>query len=236
MAATDASVVHGVDGLQGLTARPADLPSIDKLLRLPAVQALTSAHGHTVVATQARALLDAHRVLALAGSLERIDIQPDTLAAALTLRVQSRLAPRLCRVLNLTGTVIHTNLGRAVLPPAAVAHLTAMMQGPNNLEYDLATGGRGDRDSIVEGLLCDITGAQAATVVNNNAAAVLLTIAALAGGREAVISRGELVEIGGAFRMPDVMASAGAAMVEVGTTNRTHLADYERAITPRTAL
>jgi L-seryl-tRNA(Ser) seleniumtransferase len=111
-----------------------------------------------------------------------------------------------------------------------------MMEGPNNLEYDLVSGGRGDRDSIVEGLLCDITGAQAATVVNNNAAAVLLSIAALAGGREVVVSRGELVEIGGAFRMPDVMASAGAIMVEVGTTNRTHLADYERAITSRTAM
>src|SRR5690606_27835397 len=133
-------------------------------------------------------------------------------------------------------TVIHTNLGRAVLPAQAIAHLARMMEGPNNLEYDLADGGRGDRDSLVEDLLCEITGAEAATVVNNNAAAVLLTIAALAGGREAIVSRGELVEIGGAFRMPDVMASAGATMVEVGTTNRTHLADYARAITPATGL
>ncbi|MDO9404914.1 MAG: L-seryl-tRNA(Sec) selenium transferase [Polaromonas sp.] len=217
-------------------ARPQDLPSIDKLLRSGEVPALTARHGHTLVAGEARALLDSQRVLALAGSLEQVDVQPEALGAALARRVEARVAPRLRRVLNLTGTVIHTNLGRSVLPQAAVDHLTAMMQGPNNLEYDLASGGRGDRDSIVEGLLCEITGAEAATVVNNNAAAVLLTIAALAGGREAIISRGELVEIGGAFRMPDVMASAGAQMVEVGTTNRTHLADYERAITPQTAL
>ncbi len=230
MVAPDKSVVHG------LKARPQDLPSIDKLLRLPGAQALIGEHGHTMVAGQARALLEALRPQALAGTLDASAVAPEVLLDTLAAQVQGRLAPRLRRVLNLTGTVIHTNLGRAVLPQAAIDHVAAMMAGPNNLEYDLAGGGRGDRDSIVEGLLCEITGAEAATVVNNNAAAVLLTIAALAGGREAIVSRGELVEIGGAFRMPDVMASAGAQMVEVGTTNRTHLADYARAITPRTAL
>jgi L-seryl-tRNA(Ser) seleniumtransferase len=226
----------GESVLQSPKARPQDLPSIDKLLRLPAAQALVAAHGHTLVAGQARTLLDSLRTQALAGALLTAEVASDALGAALAARVASRLAPRLQRVLNLSGTVIHTNLGRSVLPQAAIRHLTAMMEGPNNLEFDLASGSRGDRDSIVEGLLCDITGAEAATVVNNNAAAVLLSIAALAGGREVVVSRGELVEIGGAFRMPDVMASAGATMVEVGTTNRTHLADYARAITARTAL
>ena len=230
MRAPDESVVHGSK------ARPQDLPSIDKLLRLPALGPLLAAHGHTLVAAEARALLDGLRSLALAGELGRDRVEPAALMAKLAARVRTRVAPRLRRVINLTGTVIHTNLGRAVLPAQAIAHLARMMEGPNNLEYDLADGGRGDRDSLVEDLLCEITGAEAATVVNNNAAAVLLTIAALAGGREAIVSRGELVEIGGAFRMPDVMASAGATMVEVGTTNRTHLADYARAITPATGL
>ena len=226
----DESVVHGSK------ATVKDLPSIDKLLRLPSVQALVSSHGHSLVAAEARAQVDSLRAQALAGVLPASALSPEALGQSLAGRIAGRLAPNMRRVINLTGTVIHTNLGRAVLPQAAIDHLVAMMAGPNNLEYDLDSGSRGDRDSIVEGLLCEITGAEAATVVNNNAAAVLLSLAALGGGREAIVSRGELVEIGGAFRMPDVMASAGAHMVEVGTTNRTHLADYERAINERTAL
>lgn len=236
MAATDESVVHG-SGSDRERAQPQDLPSIDKLLRAEAVRSLLAAHGHTLVAGEARGLLEGLRTQVLAGSLvERSQVQIDALAAALAERVDTRLAPRLRPVLNLTGTVIHTNLGRAVLADAALQHLLTVMAAPNNLEYDLASGGRGDRDSIVEELLCTLTGAEAATVVNNNAAAVLLTIAALARDREVIVSRGELVEIGGAFRMPDVMASAGAHMVEVGTTNRTHPRDYELAINQRTAL
>ena len=234
MAAPEESVVHGSK------ARPQDLPSVDQLLRAGAVPALLLEHGHTLVVGVARTLLDGLRAQAIAGTLPSAALQPDALANALTLRVQARLAPRMQAVLNLTGTVIHTNLGRALLADAALQHLLRLMAAPNNLEYDLASGGRGDRDAIVEELLCTLTGAAAATVVNNNAGAVLLTIAALAratpGRSEVIVSRGELVEIGGAFRLPDVMMSAGAQMVEVGTTNRTHPADYEHAINDKTAL
>ena len=230
MAAPEGSVVHGPK------ARPQDLPSVDRLLRAAGVPELLAAHGHTLVATEARALLDLLRAGALAGDLASGKIAPDALATALAERIEFRLAPRMRPVFNLTGTVIHTNLGRAVLADAALQRLMTLMAAPNNLEYDLATGGRGDRDWLVEELLCTLTGAEAATVVNNNAAAVLLTIGALAHGREVIVSRGELVEIGGAFRMPDVMAAAGARMVEVGTTNRTHPGDYERAIGKHTAL
>lgn len=239
MAAPDESVVHG-SGSGDAPAHPRDLPSVDALLRSADAASLIAAHGHTLVAGEARALLDRMRPAVIAGETAASSITQAALTRSLGNAVQGRLAPRLKRVINLTGTVIHTNLGRALLADSALQHLLTLMAAPNNLEYDLLTGGRGDRDSVVEELLCTITGAEAATVVNNNAAAVLLTIAALAKAdaarNEVVVSRGELVEIGGAFRMPDVMASAGATLVEVGTTNRTHPADYERAIGARTAL
>jgi L-seryl-tRNA(Ser) seleniumtransferase len=236
MARAEESVVHGSKA----KAAPKDLPSVDRLLRLQCAATLIAENGHTLVAGEARALLDRLRGQAVAGALASDALADSELEAALAARIEARLAPRMKTVINLTGTVIHTNLGRALLADSAVRHLLATLAGPNNLEYDLASGGRGDRDSIVEELLTTITGAEAATVVNNNAGAVLLTIAALAsahkGGREVIVSRGELVEIGGAFRMPDVMAAAGATLVEVGTTNRTHAHDYERAISERTAL
>ncbi len=241
IARPDESVVHGSkaqapQASSSPAASPKDLPSVDRLLRHAAVQNLVDEHGHTLLASQARLLLDDARTRALAGGLPLADASIDALAAQLAEAVDRRLRARMVSVLNLTGTVIHTNLGRALLPEAALAHIQRTMASPNNLEFDLASGGRGDRDSLVEGLLCELTGAEAATVVNNNAAAVLLTLAALARGREVIVSRGELVEIGGAFRMPDVMESAGAKLVEVGTTNRTHPHDYERAINERTAL
>ena len=224
--------------VDGSRASARELPSVDRLLA--DASALVEAHGRTLVAAEARALLEGLRARARLGELERTTLGPMALHNALEARIDARLAPRLRTVLNLTGTVIHTNLGRACLAEPALAQLVATMTAPNNLEYDLASGGRGDRDAVVEDLITSLTGAEAATVVNNNAAAVLLTVAAFVAAdparREVVVSRGELVEIGGAFRMPDVMAAAGATLVEVGTTNRTHPRDYERAIGPRTAL
>ncbi|HEY4039400.1 MAG TPA: L-seryl-tRNA(Sec) selenium transferase [Burkholderiaceae bacterium] len=229
MAAPAESIVHGSQA----TLR--QLPSVDRLLRLPAGRALIEQHGHTLVADQCRELLDELR-RHLPTGLDAAHLTEAALLEALRARCQQVLASPLKRVINLTGTVIHTNLGRALLADEAIGQVVALMTSPNNLEFDLQTGARGDRDSLVEPLLCRLTGAQAATVVNNNAAAVLLTLAALAGGRQVIVSRGELVEIGGAFRMPDIMRAAGARLVEVGTTNATHLADYQRAIGERTAL
>ena len=230
MTSPDGSMVHGPKAMLS------KLPSVDRLIKHATAQALVAAHGGVFVTHEARALLADIRAQVLQAQPLAFEPHEAELAEQLAQRCQSRLASRMKSVINLTGTTIHTNLGRAVLPQAAIDHVAAMMAGPNNLEFDLSIGSRGDRDSIVEALLCELTGAEAATVVNNNAAAVLLTIAALGSHCEVVVSRGELVEIGGAFRMPDVMASAGARMVEVGTTNRTHLADYERAIHPETSM
>lgn len=203
-------------------------PGVDQLLRQDTFLRLAERHGRALVLEVVRERLSRLRA---AGE----DFDPGGFAADCTGELEAIARPALRPVFNLTGTVLHTNLGRAWAAPEAVAAVAAVMAGAANLEYDLDTGRRGERDAHVEALLCRITGAQAATLVNNNAAAVLLSLAALAARREVIVSRGELIEIGGAFRMPDIMARAGCRLREVGTTNRTHARDYEEAIGPRTA-
>jgi L-seryl-tRNA(Ser) seleniumtransferase len=206
------------------------LPSVDAVLRLPEAGEVCEVHGRAALTDAVRAVLADYRARNSGVRPEGAQVLRE--AAAL---LAAQTAPRLRKVFNLTGTVLHTNLGRALLSESAVEYATMAMRAPCALEFDLATGGRGDRDTIIEDLLCELTGAEAATVVNNNAAAVLLVLAALGARREVVVSRGELVEIGGAFRVPDVMRAANVRLVEVGTTNRTHARDYESAIGPKTA-
>ena len=216
------------------------LPSVDRLLSSPALVSLVDAHGRAIVTGIVRDVLATTRAAVKAGAPP-----PDeaTLIAALINEVgagvTAKVRPKLRPVFNLTGTVLHTNLGRAPLPEEAVQALVAAARSPCALEYDVESGRRGDRDDIVNDLLCELTGAEAATVVNNNAAAVFLLLNTLAQKKQVIVSRGELIEIGGAFRVPDIMSRAGAKLVEVGTTNRTHLKDFAEALLaggPRTAM
>jgi L-seryl-tRNA(Ser) seleniumtransferase len=211
----------------------AGLPALDRLLGEPALLAAQAAHGRPLVTTLARQQLAAARDAIRQG-------RPPPATYALLLQISDRIAaatqPKLRPVFNLTGTVIHTNLGRATLPEEAIAAIAEAARSPAALEYDIDSGGRGDRDDVVNELLRELTGGEAATIVNNNAAAVFLLLNTLAMRKQVVVSRGELVEIGGAFRIPDVMTRAGARLVEVGTTNRTHRKDFAEAINARTAM
>lgn len=209
------------------------LPSVDSLLSSPTLQALESEYGHDNVVESARAVLDHVREDVLSGrSLPARDELVDTIAR----QVRAALRPTLQPVINATGVIIHTNLGRAPLSVAAMAAMQEVGAGYSNLEYDLEVGQRGSRYTHATDLLRRLTGAEAALVVNNNAGATLLILTALARGHEVVVSRGQLVEIGGGFRIPDVMAQSGARLVEVGTTNKTYLHDYANAITEETAM
>ena len=219
------SIVHSAQ------ARP---PAIDRVLNWTAVAPLLAEYGREPVLAGLRSVLDGARQAARQGAL--VDYTEPAIAFHLAAHLAQHNAPRLKRVFNLTGTVLHTNLGRAPLPEEAVEALLMAARHPCALEYDLETGGRGDRDDVVESVLCELTGAEAATVVNNNAAAVFLLLNTLAMRKQVIVSRGELVEIGGAFRVPDIMSRAGAKLVEVGTTNRTHLRDFADAIGLRTAM
>jgi L-seryl-tRNA(Ser) seleniumtransferase len=210
------------------------IPSIEQLRQRPGLLALEATYGRTAIVDALRAEAEAVR----AGSSEggHADDVGTAIEQATIGRLASTGKPSLQRVINATGVIVHTNLGRAPLSRAAASRAAQLAAGYTNLEYDLAAGTRGRRDVHAEQLLRRLTGAEAAVVVNNNAAATLLVLAALAAGREVIISRGELVEIGGGFRVPDVLAQSGAILREVGTTNRTRAADYGAAISDRTAL
>lgn len=210
------------------------LPSVDDVLKTDAAHVAVADFGRPAAIVAVRQALESMRRALRAGKAQ--SSQPEAVAKAALAILAADAMSKVRPVFNLTGTVLHTNLGRAVIAEAAIEAGAAAMRSAVALEFDLATGKRGDRDDHLRGLICELAGAEDATVVNNNAAAVLLVLNSLAKGREAVVSRGELIEIGGAFRMPDIMARAGVKLKEVGTTNRTHRKDYAEAIGGKTGL
>lgn len=222
----------------------ADIPSVDKVISDDACQNLISKHGIEFVTATTRVILEDIRSNLRSVNMQGVNthgVDKNSLSLAtiidkLAQKISQESEFSLKPVINLTGTVLHTNLGRAALPQSAIEAIVTIAGGASNLEFDLARGKRGDRDEHIEKLITELTGAEAATIVNNNAAAVLLTLNTLAMGKEVPVSRGELVEIGGSFRIPEIMARSGCKLVEVGATNRTHLKDYEQAIGKETAL
>jgi L-seryl-tRNA(Ser) seleniumtransferase len=213
---------------------------VDEILSKPEVSDLLGTYPRSVVIEAIRNGLQRLREQILGkkdpSEIEALSLTLEHLHPLFQKEIDLLTKPRLRRVINATGVVIHTNLGRSPLHPAAIEHLIDISKNYSNLEYDLALGERGSRYTHVEEILCHLSGAESALVVNNNAGAVLLALNTLAEGKEVIVSRGELVEIGGAFRIPDVMKRSGALLREVGTTNRTHLSDYQKAINPQTAL
>lgn len=210
------------------------LPAIDRLLRDSAFLSLRDLHGHTQLVELLRQMLDEAREMIR--DAQALPVWSENWALEAKTRLEKESQSALRPVFNLTGTVLHTNLGRAIQAQEAIDAVADAMRSPVTLEYDLDDAGRGHRDRALADLLCRITGAEDACIVNNNAAAVLLMLAAMASGKEVVVSRGELVEIGGAFRIPDVMRQAGCTLHEVGTTNRTHADDYRQAVNENTGL
>ena len=209
------------------------LPSVDRLLTSGAMSALVAQHGRMMTVEAVRDLLQVQRDQLAQG--KAVDFDEAAFSLACARELEERTRPSLRPVINLSGTVLHTNLGRALMPQSVAEAVMTAMTRPVNLEFDLGGGARGERDTHVEKWITRLAGGDGAVVVNNNAAAVYLALSSLGAKKEVIVSRGELIEIGGAFRIPDIMKRAGVKLVEVGTTNRTHLKDFAEAITPRTA-
>lgn len=228
-------------GKGGISSRQADslraLPSVEEVAELPDLAGVIEDFGRELVVDSARVVIDRLRREILAGREQDADaLKPAGLARAVTDEAATVFLPSLKRVINASGVVVHTNLGRSVLAPEAIEAVTEAAASYSNLEYNLEAGKRGSRHDHITRIIMALTGAENALVVNNNAAAVLLALAVFGGGRDVIVSRGELIEIGGSFRIPDIMTSSTARLVEVGTTNKTKLSDYQKAIGPATAM
>ena len=211
------------------------IPKVDVLLEDEKIKQMIEVYGRDIVIDAIRVEMDRLRkFIAKCDSEEEAREQIQNLTEQIRLQAEKIFNPNMKKIINATGTILHTNLGRAPISLKHMKHISDIATGYSNLEYNLEAGRRGERYSHFEELLCKVTGAEAAIAVNNNAAAVMLILSTMAKGGEVIVSRGELVEIGGKFRVPDVMEQSGATLVEVGTTNKTHFADYENAITEET--